>query len=166
MKYGWKFLSLTALFTLPICSCYQQDSGLKTAPDFALKSLEGETIKLSDYRGKVVILDFWATWCPPCRMGIPDFTQLFREYSGRGTVILGVSVDRNGDKILPPFVKQYKINYPILLSDGKVEKAYGDIAAIPTTFVIDRKGEIYRRYVGYQPKSTFEKDINSLLEDQ
>jgi peroxiredoxin len=137
--------------------------GLKTAPDFNLKNLAGGMVKLSDYRGKVVILDFWATWCPPCIKEIPDFVELQKEYGDKGLIILGISLDQNPKQALPAFIKKYKVNYPILLTDGKVDKAFGGVTGIPTTFVIDQKGEIYKQYVGFRPKQVFETDIKALL---
>ncbi|HDL65102.1 MAG TPA: TlpA family protein disulfide reductase [Proteobacteria bacterium] len=156
----------TAIFSTA-CNNGSADSaaarGLKIAPDFNLKKLEGGTIKLSDYRGKVIILDFWATWCPPCRKEIPDFVELQKEYGDKGLIILGISLDQNPKQALPAFIKKYKVNYPILLTDGKVDKSYGGVTGIPTTFIIDRKGEIYKHYVGFRPKHVFATDIKALL---
>jgi len=136
---------------------------LKNAPDFKLEKVGGGTAKLSQYRGKIIILDFWATWCPPCLKEIPDFVELQKEYGDKGLVILGISLDQNPKKVLPPFIKKYKVNYPILLTDGKVDKTYGGVSGIPTTFVIDQKGAIYKQYVGFRPKQVFESDIKALL---
>lgn len=136
---------------------------LKTAPEFDLEILSGGRAKLTDYRGKVVILDFWATWCPPCIKEIPDFVELQKKYGDKGLAILGISLDQNPKRVLRPFVKKYKMNYPVLLTDGKVDRAYGGITGIPTTFVINRKGEIYKQYVGFRPKNVFEADIKALL---
>ncbi|MDP8214240.1 MAG: TlpA disulfide reductase family protein [Candidatus Euphemobacter frigidus] len=138
-------------------------AGLQAAPDFDLQKFGGGRVRLSDYRGKVIILDFWATRCPPCLVEIPDFVDLYRKYSGRGLMILGLSLDRNPGQVLRPFVKKYNINYPILLFDGRVDRTYGGIFGIPTTFIIDRKGNIYRKYIGYRPKNIFEADIKALL---
>ena len=135
----------------------------KFAPDFNLKKIDGGMAKLSDYSGKVIILDFWATWCPPCIKEIPDFVELQKEYGDKGLIILGISLDQNPKQALPKFIKKYKVNYPILLTDGKVDKSYGGVTGIPTTFIINRKGEIYKRYVGFRPKNVFEEDIRSLL---
>ena len=136
---------------------------LKTAPDFDLEKFGGGRAKLSDYRGKVVILDFWAIRCPPCRMEIPNFVDLQQKYGDKRLAILGISLDQNPNRVLPSFVRQYQINYPILLFDGKVDKVYGGIIGIPTTFVINRKGKIYKRYVGFRSKQVFEEDIKTLL---
>jgi len=136
---------------------------LKIAPQFDLEILSGGRAKLADYRGKIIILDFWATWCPPCIKGIPDFVELQKKYGNKGLAILGISLDQNPKQKLGPFVKKYKMNYPVLLTDGKVDRAYGGITGIPTTFVINRKGEIYKKYVGLRPKKVFEADIKALL---
>jgi len=133
------------------------------APDFNLKKITGGRVKLADYRGKVVILNFWATWCPPCRMEIPDFVQLQKKYGEKGVQILGIGLDRGKEKALLPFSGKYKINYPILIADGRVSQAYGGTPSIPTTFVINRQGQIVKKYIGYRPKSAFEADIQNLL---
>ena len=157
---------LIAIFTV---ACDKGSTGsttageLKNAPDFKLEKVGGGMVKLSEYKGNIIILDFWATWCPPCIKEIPDFVELQKEYGAKGLVILGISLDQNTKKALPPFMKKYKINYPILLTDGKVDKAYGGVSGIPTTFVIDQKGAIYKQYVGFRPKQVFESDIKALL---
>lgn len=133
------------------------------APDFALKSVDGKVVKLSDYKGKVIILDFWATWCPPCRKGIPDLISIQNEYKN-DVVIIGVSLD--GDKTIkdvPDFIKQYGINYPIVYGDEKIVTAYGGIQAIPTAFVIDKKGNIIDQHVGLVDKSIYVNKIKELL---
>lgn len=136
------------------------------ARDFTLTSIDGKIIKLSDYKGKVLILDFWATWCPPCRAEIPDFVALQDQYGKKGLQIVGISVDQGGAAVVKPFAKENNINYPILLTDGKVEAAYGGIRGIPTTFVIDREGNIRNKYVGFTAKGVFEKDIVALLKEE
>lgn len=133
------------------------------APDFALKSVDGKVVKLSDYKGKIIILDFWATWCPPCRKGIPDLISIQNEYKN-DVVIIGVSLD--GDKTIkdvPDFIKQYGINYPIVYGDEKIVTAYGGIQAIPTAFVIDKKGNIIDQHVGLVDKSIYVNKIKELL---
>ena len=144
-----------------------KDSGqFESAPDFRLKSFSGKWLQLSDFRGKVIILDFWATWCPPCIKEIPHFVELSRKYADPGLVILGISLDRGGRSVLSGFINKYKVNYPILIADGKVDKVYGGIQGIPTTFIIDRAGNIRQKYVGFRPKSVFEQEIIKLLQDK
>ncbi len=127
------------------------------APDFALPTLDGKTVKLSDFKGKVVIVDFWATWCPPCRKGIPDLIALQKE--NKNLQIIGISVDQNPDEVIPGFVKEYGINYPVVIADEKVIMSYGGIRNIPTSFVISSDGKIVSKYVGLVEKSVLEADI-------
>jgi cytochrome c biogenesis protein CcmG/thiol:disulfide interchange protein DsbE len=131
------------------------------APDFTLKSIDGKTIKLSNYKGKIVIIDFWATWCPPCRKGIPDLIEIQKEYS-KDVVVLGISVDRETAKDVPGFVKNNKINYTVALFNENIIKSYGGINSIPTSFVIDRQGNIVKKLVGLQDKSTYTDLLKSL----
>lgn len=128
------------------------------APDFTLTDLEGNEVSLSDFKGKVIIIDFWATWCGPCKMEIPSFIKLQEDYQD-DVVILGVSLDQGGPKAVVPFAKKMNINYPIVYGDGSVVQAYGGIRGIPTTFVVDRDFNIQRKYVGYTDHKVFEKDI-------
>jgi thiol-disulfide isomerase/thioredoxin len=134
------------------------------APDFSLTTLEGETLVLSDLEGQVVLLDFWATWCPPCREEIPGFIALQEKYGDRGLIIVGVSVDKDGRETVAAFVEDNKINYPIAMSDGKVEEAYGPITGIPTTFLIEQGGRIVGKYVGYHDREVFEREILAHLD--
>lgn len=133
------------------------------APDFTLPDLEGNSLTLSDFKGRVIILNFWATWCPPCRKEIPDFVELYEKYKDEGLLIIGVNLDRGDSRTVKQFSKNYKINYPIVLGNVNVTQDYGGIRGIPTTFVIDRKGNIKKKYVGYRPKATFEEAVKRLL---
>jgi peroxiredoxin len=133
------------------------------APSFTLQDLSGKQVSLSDFRGKVVVLDFWATWCPPCVMEIPHFIELYEQYEAQGFAMVGISLDRDGIGVVEAFASKYKINYPILMNDGRADKDYGGITSIPTTFVIDRAGNIRQKYVGYREKAVFEADIKALL---
>jgi thiol-disulfide isomerase/thioredoxin len=133
------------------------------APAWELKDADGKPVKSSDFERKVVILDFWATWCPPCKAEIPGFVDLQKKYGDKGLVVIGVSLDEQGHEVVKPFVKQFEVNYPIVMGDAKIVQDFGGIAAIPTTFVIDRSGNILARHVGYVPKETFEMEIIPLL---
>lgn len=133
------------------------------APNFTLYTLDGEEVKLSDYLGKVVILDFWATWCPPCRKGIPDLISIQNEYKD-DLVVIGISLDQPGTQDeLVLFIESFGINYPIVLGNIEVSAAYGNIQAIPTSFIIDQKGNIINKHIGLVPKSTLVEEINLLL---
>lgn len=154
-------VAFVAFAMMPACTA----AAGKKAPDFSLTSISGETVSLSDSDGKVRIVDFWATWCPPCRKGIPEFVELYDQYKDQGLEIIGISVDQDGAEVVKPFAKKMKMNYPVLLDDGEVSKAYGGIRAIPTAFVINQQGEIVKKYVGYRPKDVFEADIQNLLKE-
>jgi cytochrome c biogenesis protein CcmG/thiol:disulfide interchange protein DsbE len=133
----------------------------KKAIEFTLNDIEGNRVSLSDYSGKVVILDFFADWCPPCRQEIPDFIDLEKQYGPEGFSMIGIAlVDRSAARA---FAEKVGINYPVLIDDGNVSAAYGPIRSIPTTFVIDKGGKIAKVYIGYRPKDVFEKDIKELL---
>lgn len=132
------------------------------APDFALTDQDGEKIRISDYRGDVVILDFWATWCPPCKAEIPGFVDLHNRYGDEGLTIIGVSLDQTGWNDVRPFLKKHNVEYPVALGNRKIVEAYGGIRSIPTTFVIDPEGKIRKKYVGYKSAEVFEQDYNRL----
>lgn len=132
-----------------------------SAPAFTLTDLSGKPVSLSDFRGKVVILDFWATWCPPCKKEIPDFVELQKQYGSQGLQIVGIALDQP-NKVMD-FTKQNGINYPVLLGNEATTVTYGGIDGIPTTFIIDKKGKIINRFEGFRPRSVFESEIRKLL---
>ena len=138
------------------------DGGNNKAPEFSLPSTDGTTIRLSDYKGKVVILDFWATWCGPCRRGIPDLIEIQKEF-GKDVVVIGISLDEGTKKDVVPFMKTIGINYPIAYGTPEVTEQYGGVDGIPTSFVINKNGEIVDKHVGLIPKSEFTDQINKLL---
>lgn len=159
------FLSVLTLliFVLIVNVLLANPSDKKKAPNFALKTLEGKTVKLSDYKGKIVLIDFWATWCPPCKKGIPDLIELQKSYS-KDLVVVGISLDQERTiKDLKPFIENYGINYPVVLGDQKVVLDYGGVNAIPTSFIVDQKGFIVDSHVGLVPKSVYENKIKTLL---
>lgn len=133
------------------------------SPAWELKDVNGKMVKSSDFSGKVVMLDFWATWCGPCRMEIPGFIELQKQYADKGLVVIGVSLDQDGASAVKPFIEKLGINYPIVLGDEVIVSAFGGIEGIPTTFIIDRAGNIVRKHVGYAPKAEFEADIKPLF---
>ena len=134
----------------------------KPAPDFTLASTTNSNIKLSDYKGKVVIVDFWATWCPPCRRGIPDLVEIQKEY-GSDVVVIGISMDTDTKGDVVPFIQKMGINYPIAYADAGVVQLYGGVESIPTSFVIDKNGNIVDNHIGLVPKSEFTTLLNKLL---
>ncbi|MDP9169592.1 MAG: TlpA family protein disulfide reductase [Acidobacteriota bacterium] len=142
----------------------KNDKDRRQAPEFALNDANGRVVHLADYKGKVVLLDFWATWCGPCNIEIPWFKDFERKYKDRGFEVLGVSMDDEGWKAINPFVSLKKVNYRIVLGDDKTSELYGGIEALPTAFVIDRDGRIASVHVGLPGKEDFENAIEKLLE--
>jgi peroxiredoxin len=136
---------------------------LSAGPAWELKDVNGKTIRSADFKGKVVILDFWATWCPPCRAEIPGFIELQKRHEKDGLVVIGVSLDRGGPALVKSFVEKNGVNYPVALSTEEIVRAFGDIESIPTTFILDREGRIVTKHEGYADKEEFEKDIKPLL---
>lgn len=142
----------------------QTGGGGSAAPAFELPAVGGGSKGLADYEGKVVMLNFWATWCGPCKREIPDFIELQNEYRDKGFEIVGVSLDQPGEEgAVVQFVSQYGINYDVLHGDGDIAQAYGGVRSIPTTFLIDREGNVVSSKVGLTPKATWAEEIEKLL---
>ena len=131
--------------------------------DFVLKDLDGKDVKISAHKGKVILLNFWATWCGPCKAEIPGFVELQDKYK-KDLVVVGFSVDDTADKARA-FATEYKINYPIMLGLGRedIQGAYGPIWGIPASFLISKDGKVCKRHMGIAPKAVFEKEIKALL---
>ncbi len=147
----------------PVSESGGGDSQFPEAPDFALNNLDGIEERLSDYRGQVVFVNFWATWCGPCRMEMPYFVDLVNEYGNQGFVVLGIALDPREFERVPAFVDQMDINYPIMLDKKGVSQLYGGIQSIPTTFVVNKEGKVVSRIVGSRPKAEFERIIQTWL---
>lgn len=138
------------------------DSNQK-APNFSLKTFNGKSIELAKLKGQVVVLNFWATWCGPCRAEIPGFLEMYEKYKTKGLEIVGISLDDGGWPDVNPFVEKYKISYPVVIGDEKLARAYGNIQAIPTTFIVNKEGFIVDRHIGYMTKDDLEKKLQTLL---
>jgi len=133
------------------------------APNFSLKTSDGKTIELKKLQGKVVIVNFWATWCPPCRREIPGMTKVYTKYKSKGLEIVGIALDNGGWDDVNPWLQKNPINYPIVIGDGALADLYGGIEGIPTTFVVDRKGNILSKHVGSVTEQEFEKLVKGAL---
>ncbi len=137
----------------------------QAAPDFELQSLEGNKVKLSDFRGRAVLLNFWATYCGPCKIEMPWFVELQKEYGPQGFQIVGVDVDdaSTSKQEIAKFTKDLGVNYPILLGEESVAQSYGGVGVLPTSFFIDREGKVSGREFGLQSRSVFVDNIKKAL---
>ena len=133
------------------------------APDFELASLDGKKVRLSDYRGKAVLLNFWATWCSPCKVEMPWFVDLQKKYGNDGLVILGVAMDDSEAPKIAQFTSELGVNYPVLLGTDRVSEQYGNVQFLPTTFYIDREGRIISKNTGLLGRGEIEENIHKAL---
>jgi len=139
----------------------QMKSGV--APDFALQSLDGKTVRLSDFRGKPVVLNFWATWCGPCKIEMPWFVDLQKQYGPAGLQFIGVAMDDAGTKDIAEFAQSMNVNYPILIGKDSVGDAYGGVQFLPETFYIDREGKVVDKAFGLKGRDEIEDAIKKIL---
>ena len=153
------------LFAAAACAGAGSSQTNVTAPDFSLRDLQGRTHTLSDYEGKVLVLNFWATWCPPCRAEIPDFVEAYDELNGQGLEIVGVTVEDISAEDLEDFAGGMKMNYTVTFGNNEIVRAYRPGQYIPATIIIDKKGVIRHRHVGAMEKAALLKVVSPLLEE-
>jgi peroxiredoxin len=133
------------------------------APDFTLQSLDGKAVRLSDYRGKAVLLNFWATWCAPCKIEMPWFVEMQKQYGAEGLQILGVAMDDANPKDIAAFAKEMGVNYPVLIGKESVGDAYGGVQFLPESFYIDRNGKVVDRAFGLKGRGEIEDGIKKII---
>lgn len=157
------FLSACSAGSKPSESLLRPESERRDAPDFSLRDSEGKVVRLADYRGKVVLLNFWATWCGPCKIEIPWFVEFERQHKDKGFAVLGISMDEEGWDVVKPFISEIGINYRVLMGDDSVAQLYGGVDSLPTTFLIDREGRVAKVHIGLVSKSSYERELQQLL---
>ena len=157
---------LVSILALAVAGCGFKDSGQGLsggAPDFTLPAVDGSMVSMSDYSGKVVLVDFWATWCPPCQEMIPVLSKLHKDYSSKGLVILGVSLDKDGLGVLGSFVHENMIPYKVVMGDNRISNAFGGVSTIPTLYMVDRDGRLVRKLTGYHSYGQLEEQVKKYL---
>jgi peroxiredoxin len=161
------FLFVALAATAYLAGCSTSTTGgkpaAKPAPQFSFSSLEGKTVAMKDLTNKVVVVDFWATWCGPCREEIPHLNKLYAELKGKGFEIVGVSMDTDGTDVVKEFARELRIQYPIVMGNEKDAEAFGGIIGLPTTFIIDRQGNVAKKYIGLPPAEDMERVIKELV---
>ena len=165
MKRAWIVIAVAVALLVGLRVRHRsgpQQTELRPAPDFSLTDLDGHPLTLTQFRGKVVVLDFWATWCEPCKIEIPHFIEIQNRYGAQGLQVIGISMD-DDEKPVRDFQQQYKVNYPVAVGHAKLAQAYGGILGLPITFVIDREGRMVKRYIGQTQASVFEREVGKLL---
>ena len=140
------------------------ESKRNAAPAFTLKDSNGATVSLADYKGKVVLLNFWATWCGPCKIEIPWFVEFEQQYKDRGFAVLGVAMDEEGWDIVRPYITDKRVNYRVLMGTDLVAQLYGGVESLPTTFLLDREGRIASTHIGLISKGDYKNEITQLLD--
>jgi peroxiredoxin len=139
----------------------------QSAPDFSLQTLDGKTVRLSDFRGKAVLLNFWATWCEPCKVEMPWFTEMQKQYGPQGLQILGVAMEDTEPSDIQEFTRQMRVDYPILVGRESQRDAlatsYGGVQFLPETFYIDRDGKVMERIFGLKGRGDIENDVKKML---
>ncbi len=133
------------------------------APVWQLRDVDGKVVRSEQFKGKVVVIDFWATWCPPCRAEIPGYVALQKKYGAAGLVIIGISLDQQGPGVVKKFIQDHQVTYPVVMGDEAVQAAFGGMDAIPTTFIIDRAGNLRDRKVGRESVDAYEQTLRRYL---
>jgi peroxiredoxin len=142
---------------------FQKKIAKPLAPDFTTKDSNGADVRLSEYKGKVVLLNFWATYCVPCRTEIPWFMEFDKTYRDKGFAVIGISMDEDGWQVIKPYLAEKKISYRIGLGSEELAEKFGGLQALPETFLIDREGRIVAHHIGLVPKADCEKEIVQAL---
>ncbi len=172
--HRWLWLALLAAsMAIPSCvsrleqvkaASVKAEKDRKPAPDFTLKDSDGKSVKLSDYKGKVVLLNFWATWCGPCKIEIPWFVEFEKEFKDRGFAVLGVALDEEGWEVVKPYITARQVNYRVLLGTDEVAQSYGGVDALPSSYIIDREGRVAAVHIGLVSKAQYRNDITQLMD--
>ncbi len=159
------YIVVLLFFFFFLAAGFSNSSAAVTMPQFTLPSVvDGAVVDSDSFKGKVILVTFFATWCPPCRQEIPNLIQLYKEYAPKGFTVIGLSVDEGGASVVAKLVEHEKIDYPVLMADRATARSFGGIAGIPTSFLVNRKGHVVKKYPGFVPHSLLVRDIEAVLE--
>ncbi len=165
-KRLYYFFAATFVVVLFLSCSNAEKAAVGSAPPFVLSTIKNDRLGLSDYRGKVVMLEFFASWCPPCQMTAPELKSIYEKYMGKGFVVLAIAMDDgpNALSAVKNFVNEFGVPYPVMIDDGTVSRQY-QVISIPTSFIIDKEGNIRDKHIGLLPDlaSTLSKEIETLL---
>jgi peroxiredoxin len=164
---GMAIMALSLVFPVAVSADITPLGSRNGAPDFSLTDAKGARVGLSDYKGKVVLLDFWATWCTGCKVEIPWYVEFQRKYKSKGLASIGVAMDEEGWTIVKPYLAQHPIGYPVVIGDlNLLQKNFGVAPSLPVTLLIDRNGRIAETHVGVVEKDPFENEVRQLLQER
>jgi thiol-disulfide isomerase/thioredoxin len=163
MVRRWSILIILLTIVIGCSGGGESESLSGGAPDFSLPAVDGSIVKMSDYSGKVILVDFWATWCPPCQEMIPVLSRLHKAYSDKGLVILGISLDKDGLGVLGTFVHENMIPYKVVMGDNRISNAFGGVSSIPTLYMVDREGRLVRKLTGFHSYGQLEEQVKRYL---
>ena len=146
------------LLFLVFFACYMpQNTGpnnlknVSQLPDFSLRNMEGKIVQSEDFSQKILVINFWATWCPPCLKEIPHLNELYLDFRSRGVIVLGISMDQGDPDVVQQFIQRHDVKYPVVMGNSSVGDDFGGIRGLPTTFIVDQNGVIIKRFDGYRP---------------
>jgi peroxiredoxin len=169
MKHRWPLLAGTTALAIALIVMGSRDHDPELVgrpmPELQLTRADGSNWSLADLRGQVVVLNLWATWCPPCEEETPDLVDLYEKYKDKEVEFLGISIDEQGRSVVNPFVKKYDVNYPITIDDGTIMDKYGPLMGVPTTYLIDKEGNLRYFATGAVTKKEIELRLEKLLEE-
>jgi len=166
MKHNNRHHSLLAfcLVALGLLLLIAPAQAASPMPRFVLPSvIDGKAIDSATFKGKALLVNFWATWCPPCRKEIPSLIALQEKYGAKGFSVIGISTDQGGSSLVAKFAQKMNINYPVVISDNDTPRNFGNILGIPTSFLVDKDGNVRKRYDGYVDHETLERDLLQFL---
>jgi cytochrome c biogenesis protein CcmG/thiol:disulfide interchange protein DsbE len=164
MRIAFLSILLAAATLASACSSDSRKpaGALKPVPQFTLSSLDGKTVAMKDLSNKVVVSDFWATWCPPCREEIPHLNRLYSDYKGQGLEIIGISMD-DGPDVVKEFAREFRMEYPLVMGNDELADQFGGVLGLPTTFIVDRKGNIVKKFVGLPSAEALNRIVRELV---